>query len=777
MKRTNFILFFCFSFSIAAISQIDRTTMLDWNVKNTDAIFEGKVLESSSFWGNNGEEIFTRHVISVSKSFKGQALETIEVITLGGVVGDVSQEWTHTVQFGVGKEGVFFCKSLTYPTASDLPFLLPYGFVEYESMGKNIVGVSNTIGVFENLYQDLYLPLKQDYQLSSVVFHPNTFEESIAQRLNQSGGFGVVMNGMAIEFDFDNLSVPNLSELEFDVMARASEDDVKLGDARILIRYSKEAFGENVVGEDNVEITTGEVLQDAELTPTFTDFDDETIRIDIPSDCIGTAALTGDFAILSQTFTKLLHVKLQVLNIFELASISMDDFNMQGNVQYFDENLQECVPFDTILIPDVVNPFLIPVITGFHPNPITAGTGDTLFIEGTMFGTTKGKVRFANADNGGSSFMTAHDADVVWTDTLIKVRMPSRDDVSASNPAGSGRFIVETAAMMRDTATGLEVIYAVRNIRRQSGNAERVHLADDPQGDGNENSIMTIRIYQNIIDSSAIGDDIIATAMCDWTTQTGVQWDLGPVIPIGNIPDTANFIRFVEVGSTILGSSTASTFITIDNCTDNQSNSVAFFSKFNILIRPDVSGLPIPGAGWFFGTTGNPTNNQMDFYSVVLHELGHAGGLRHANPDAKLMYYQLLPNATRRNITGADRDGGIDVLDTSDSILSMSNCPVAVSRGGNCLTATVEIERIGKITLFPNPVSEVLNFSLEDYIGGETKLLLINSLGQISLSTDFGFVHAGTFESQIDVGGLPPGLYHAILACGNSYSIGKIVKL
>lgn len=302
MKRTNLILFFCFSFSIAAFCQIDRTTMLDWTVKNTDAIFEGKVLESSSFWGKNGEEIFTRHVISVSKSFKGQALETIEVITLGGIVGDVSQDWTHTVQFGVGKEGVFFCKSLTYPTASDLPFLLPYGFVEYESTGKNIVGVSNTIGVFENLYKDLYQPLKQDYQLTPVVFHSNSFEEGIAQKLSPSGGLGMVMSGMAIEFDFDNLSVPNLSELEFDVLARTSEDDVKLGDARILIRYSKEAFGENVVGEDNVEITTGGVLQDAELTPTYTDFDDETIRIDIPSDCIGTAALTGDFPKLSPNF-------------------------------------------------------------------------------------------------------------------------------------------------------------------------------------------------------------------------------------------------------------------------------------------------------------------------------------------------------------------------------------------------------------------------------------------------------------------------------------------
>ena len=188
-----------------------------------------------------------------------------------------------------------------------------------------------------------------------------------------------------------------------------------------------------------------------------------------------------------------------------------------------------------------MNPFLVPTITDYHPNPITAGTGDTLFIVGKEFGDTEGIVRFSNADDGGISLMQADTADLVWSDTLIKVRMPSlnNDPSQFIKPAGSDSIQVETSNGLRAGTSGLEVRYAVLNRRRASTHrANRVSLADLPEGDGNMNSIYTISIDQNVVDPSGSAVPAIAKAMCDWTKVTGIQWNLGDTIT--GSPDSVN---------------------------------------------------------------------------------------------------------------------------------------------------------------------------------------------------------------------------------------------
>ena len=53
-------------------------------------IVEARVKSTASFWGSAGEMIYTRYELEVYQVFKGNAGRSVDLIALGGVVGDVA---------------------------------------------------------------------------------------------------------------------------------------------------------------------------------------------------------------------------------------------------------------------------------------------------------------------------------------------------------------------------------------------------------------------------------------------------------------------------------------------------------------------------------------------------------------------------------------------------------------------------------------------------------------------------------------------------------------
>lgn len=769
------ICFIVFSF----ICQGQHAVPLEYTVQNTDIIFEGKVVESKGYYANNRRYIYTKHKVQVFKIFKGESVgEFIDIITVGGNVDDKIQTWEHTPTCSVGDEGVFLCKIDQDNEFLDEQYLIPYGragVIEYTLTPNRYSAHDVTGNVFTNIYKDLYLPLKRLCLREVVSVHPNSIEQQFITKL--SNDHRTTVTDVAIEFDFQNFSIIGISSIEFDILARSNVDDLKLGDTKVLLKYSPEAFGENVVSNGNVIITAEAILQASSITPIYEDYNENTIEITIPSDCNEIAPVPSNFALLTQSFDKLLKATIDIENIVELATLSLDDFNMQGNITYFDDVTKECIRVDTIIVPNEVKPFLIPVITGYFPNPITAGTDAVLTITGTGFGNDLGILQFSNADNGGLTLMTSHPNDtILWSDTLIQVRIPSRDNSSTGNPAGSGTIRVETSSGMVDDTTGLEIQYAVRNNRIvSSGVASWTYLSDDPIGDGMMDSILTFRVHQSVIDSSALAMGIIETAMCDWTTETGIQWDLGPTIPSGTNPDSINIINFTNNNS-ILGDATATTITTQRNCFSS-GNPVFHNSEFNILLRADLSVLPNPSTGWYFDISGTPSGGQMDFYSVILHELGHAHNLKHAIPQSKVMYWTLEKDSIRRNFSAEDISGGNEILTSSNAALNMGNCPAAVSSGASCLTSLHSVPTVASnVFLYPNPTNGTISISLENYVGGNTIIALYNTLGQQVLNKSFGKLNAGDHVLYVESSILPKGIYYVTLIQKELYHIGKLVK-
>ena len=783
-------LLFLFLFSCAFLqtsAQTHADEIIDWTVRTSDFIFEGKVTRTEAFLSLDQNHIYTRHTIEVSKVIKGSVPYTVEVITQGGVMEDGRfQIISHTTTPSAGTEGLFFCKTYSNTNISQSPYLMLQGsdgLIEYTNNSAQYSAASRH-KQYNNIYKDLYLMLEEKYGFTIESVQPNTIEKHfmciLGENLSSRSSGGEAL----LEFRFDNIIIQGIESVKLDIMVRTNKEDLQLGDSEVFFDYTPKAFGSNVISSGKTQVTAGKLLSDASITPTVVDEDENTIKISIPSDCFKSAP--SSFMSLTQSFEQLLQFEIGIKDITAISSLELDAFSMEGNVNYFDPELGYCVLVDTLIVPTPVNVLSSAKVISFYPNPITAGTGDTLFIVGDSLGTIKGTVRFPSADSGGSQMMTANSEDVVWSDTLIKVRMPSTEGAGGGNPAGSGIFEIETAtAMKAKSTTPLEVRYAVLNIRSVSSEPIRMQLTDDINGDGTLDSLLTFRLDTNIISANPMALQLVKDAMCEWSNATGIQWELGAPLSTLPAPSNTNFIIFASntlfQGQQI--NATAFTRISgIGNCSDNSqtpSARISYVGSPDIYLRQNLAS--VGATGWHYSSTMPPTGKTMDFYSVLLHELGHAHLLKHAIPDTKVMYWQVKEDSIRRNISIDDLDGGIDILTTSKTVLEdtlTSGCIQAIPLGNGCrITSISEVLPVGNTTIYPNPAETDVAVALEDYIGGDTKILIFNSIGQQVISRDLGYLPAGSHSVEIPIDILPIGIYYITLEQRQLFHLGKLLKL
>jgi hypothetical protein len=75
-------------------------------VNLSEHIFEGKVILSTSYWNARHDFIYTSITVKIDKIFKGNlTCGTVELILLGGRVGDVSIELDHNLLLSRGSRG------------------------------------------------------------------------------------------------------------------------------------------------------------------------------------------------------------------------------------------------------------------------------------------------------------------------------------------------------------------------------------------------------------------------------------------------------------------------------------------------------------------------------------------------------------------------------------------------------------------------------------------------------------------------------------------------
>ena len=78
------------------------------------------------------------------------------------------------------------------------------------------------------------------------------------------------------------------------------------------------------------------------------------------------------------------------------------------------------------------------------------------------------------------------------------------------------------------------------------------------------------------------------------------------------------------------------------------------------------------------------------------------------------------------------------------------------------------------IKVFPNPASEVLNIQYETPVDGEIVISVLDSQGRL---VDRETIESTLVEKQINLQGLPAGIYYLKLTKGKLVNVYKVVKL
>jgi hypothetical protein len=131
---------------VAAEATIARAVKFDEKVDRAAAIVVGKVVAQQSAWDANRERILTYSTFRVEQTLKGHPSQEITIVTPGGTVGDIAQDYIGVPRFNTGGEHVVFVKN-TKAGPTVLFFEQGAYRVEKDSRGDRIVTplVSNAV--------------------------------------------------------------------------------------------------------------------------------------------------------------------------------------------------------------------------------------------------------------------------------------------------------------------------------------------------------------------------------------------------------------------------------------------------------------------------------------------------------------------------------------------------------------------------------------------------------------------------------------------------------
>ena len=157
--KFSFLFVFLICSYHVAFSQLTPIS-LEQRIDNSSQIFEGEVISKRSYWDEHKTHIYTVNVVNVYKVFKGVATQKqIEIVTMGGIVGDMMEEVSHSLQLNVGDAGVFTAIDNTAKlnTRSSLTRLKTYagaqGFIKYDLKTGTAKDSFNT---YSSVSKDVY---------------------------------------------------------------------------------------------------------------------------------------------------------------------------------------------------------------------------------------------------------------------------------------------------------------------------------------------------------------------------------------------------------------------------------------------------------------------------------------------------------------------------------------------------------------------------------------------------------------------------------------------
>jgi hypothetical protein len=303
------------------------------------------------------------------------------------------------------------------------------------------------------------------------------------------------------------------------------------------------------------------------------------------------------------------------------------------------------------------------LINDFLPKQVTSGTfesSDTLIIKGSGFGASRkapyvgivkpnGDVLFRNADSVNSYLPHLNDYDYIsWSDNQIRLRVPSLaswkvNQSKFDGPAGSG--FIKVRNYMGDIVTStsrVDIVFSTTSkayfYNDDSLEKHRVHIANlrgAPTGDmkfvAGKNLLRNKKAFECV-------ENALAAWSCELNINLYIQRDsLGnPITSDMSNPGDYDYRNVIYInddlsqeptplGKALMQCSPYSFFCS------NGNNRVAYLKQAVIAIGNLDTAANNTGAKWFYDATGTDSvpTGRFDFYSALLHEIGHALLLEH----------------------------------------------------------------------------------------------------------------------------------------------------
>lgn len=819
MKNLFTFLFFFVAVNILNAQEIPINFVN--RINEVNFIFEGKVIHSKPYYAHNGQYIYTSNTVELTKILKGDLkCGTIEIITKGGEIDDKKLEVSHSLELLKGSSGIFLCSETNrplsivdfYPETNPEKLEATFetqSFIRYWWDGHHINAadiwqnydslalVYNVTEVISGLsFIDCEAKISHTYVNVSIdnteedfpVYSKEDFDELINYaefKRNNYTREDISKSNSEIFYNLSNLIITGTTQkyLEFDVTVKDNLGTKFLDQSAIRLEYNPSAFGNNIVANNNIIVTRGTLNAD-------TNCYSAPIPSDVNSNTILIPALETVFsqckAPILQTPQSIMHIKMKIQTCDIPNNIALVDtatffgpsliINYSAYAEFPADTFQTY--YDELEHNQIKSVSACKVtITDFYPKEVAGGIKDTLTIKGFQFGTTKGNgnLYFKNANDGGLTEVFLDSLDyILWSDTLIKIHVPSFDSAFVSGtaytglPAGSGFFrVVNNVGETDSSNTELKIKFSVAN------NAQKKAFLISPLEDFDRK--ITFHCSHEVANyDGGKMKAVIKKALKDWECLTGIDWELG-VDTLYNDSiakdDGICIITFADLNSNALASTQRWT-----GACPVQDNPAVYYEvdieiDTNNLIFIDSISTSIPP-------------NYSDFYTVILHELGHAHNLKHVNGQNNIMYYGLYDGEIKRDLENdySCDEGGNWVIDFStDTIYNyIEMCGVkTINANPNTPCSHLSVETIDgtndNILIYPNPFTGNVNIEITSFNTSTSIIHLLDLNGKEILRKEY-FVHQGINTIPIQTIGLKNGIYLITILKDNKLTSHKLIK-
>lgn len=493
---------------------------------------------------------------------------------------------------------------------------------------------------------------------------------------------------------------------------------------------------------------------------------------------------------ITTTPQKMLTIRMLIQNIDRAAGIEFSDTAISSNVSLFTlSNMNGANLFaynkPTNYIGTNNDKTCMPIIESFTDN-VHAGTGEIMTIVGKYFGdndaTSVRSVVYKNANKGdlypyiNLARYGIDNYDIVyWHHDTIKIKIPSVTDSITLNERdidyqavpGSGKFrVYNKYDKFGESSTSLTIPYAVIQYIDQDG---PTYQKSYPKLAGiNAKKGYTLYMTSAFDNAYPEAKAVIKKAMRDWTCKTGINWTLGSNTSLGI--ESGDNTCVLDINPDLGLAALTQTSI---NFCDSVGILKYYMQSFDIIVSSAFV--------WEFDTLGNVKRDELDFYQVITHELGHGHLLEHFNHKDEILYFEnsikgINFNDRKTLATSPNAiDGGNYVTTYLVDKTACSNAHKLVICNNS---SSVQNIQAGKsyVTIFPNPINNGFLTIVPNKPYTENTVFIVSDImGKEIINLEITPLNENEYKIPVD--NLTNGIYLLNIKSGNTYQTAKFIKL